>query len=81
MKHNIVKVLKKTGTAVKGSVTLPTSYGTVSAGQVGVVAPAASVPQEARVIESNSEYAIIEVTCSCGNKMHIQCNYGGLTKQ
>ncbi len=32
-------------------------------------------PQEAKIIESNDEYAIIEVVCSCGQKCHIQCNY------
>ena len=47
---------------------------------VGAPATSASVPQEARVIESNSEYAILEVICGCGNKMHIQCNYGDMTK-
>jgi hypothetical protein len=34
-----------------------------------------SQPQQVRIVESNSEYAIIEVTCSCGSKSYIQCNY------
>jgi len=37
-------------------------------------------PQQARILESNDEYAIIEVTCSCGAKSHIQCNYASMTK-
>jgi len=36
--------------------------------------------QQARILESNDEYAIIEVTCSCGAKSHVQCNYASLTK-
>jgi len=64
---------------MSGSVTLPISYGG-PAGKESAAVPAAavSVPREARVIESNSEYAILEVICSCGSKMHIQCNYGGM---
>ena len=48
----------------------------------GAHAPAAhaGTPQQARILESNDEYAIIEVTCSCGAKSHIQCNYASLTK-
>jgi hypothetical protein len=34
-----------------------------------------SEPMQARIVESNTDYAIIEVTCSCGQKTHIQCNY------
>ena len=40
--------------------------------------PSGAVPHEpmqARIVESNTDYAIIEVTCSCGQKSHIQCNY------
>ncbi|MBE0534101.1 MAG: hypothetical protein IH624_00425 [Phycisphaerae bacterium] len=40
----------------------------------------APAPQQARILESNDEYAIIEVTCSCGAKSHIQCNYASMTK-
>jgi hypothetical protein len=32
-------------------------------------------PMQARIVESNTDYAIIEVTCSCGLKTHVQCNY------
>ena len=45
--------------------------------------PSGAVPSEpiqARIVESNTDYAIIEVTCSCGQKSHIQCNYVNTTK-
>jgi hypothetical protein len=37
--------------------------------------PASSVPVSARIIESQPQYAIIEVTCSCGTKTHIRCEF------
>jgi len=71
-----VQVLKQHQVEIRGSVCL--SPGAKTQGRV--LAPRAGgavcgVPQQARVIESNSEYAIIEVVCSCGGKSHIQCNY------
>lgn len=36
-----------------------------------------SVPKEARILEKHPEYAVIEVTCSCGEKMVLQCQYAG----
>jgi hypothetical protein len=34
-------------------------------------APAASV----RIVENHPEYAVIEVTCSCGKTTHVRCEY------
>ncbi len=45
--------------------------------------PSGAVPHEpmqARIVESNTDYAVIEVTCSCGQKSHIQCNYVNTAK-
>lgn len=45
--------------------------------------PSGAVPSEplqARIVESNTDYAIIEVICSCGQKTHIQCNYVNTAK-
>jgi hypothetical protein len=82
MALNSATVLKKNQVQTGGSVRLTRGGGnapvrTLPSGQTA--APA--VPQEARVIESNNEYAIIEVKCSCGQTMHIQCNYAHLTQQ
>ena len=41
---------------------------------------AAAKVQQARIIESNSEYAILEITCGCGSKSHIQCNYADIAQ-
>ncbi len=41
--------------------------------------PAASAeqPKQVRIVENNDQFAIIEITCSCGNKMHVKCQYNG----
>lgn len=36
---------------------------------------APSVPAEARIVENHPEFAVIELTCSCGNKTFLRCNY------
>jgi hypothetical protein len=30
---------------------------------------------QARIVESQPQYAIIEVTCTCGTKTHIRCEF------
>ncbi|HBG26581.1 MAG: hypothetical protein A2Y10_16225 [Planctomycetes bacterium GWF2_41_51] len=35
----------------------------------------ASVPIQARIVESQPQFAVIEVICSCGTKTHIRCEY------
>ena len=35
-----------------------------------------STAQEARIVESNDEYAVIEIVCGCGGKSFVQCNFG-----
>ena len=32
-------------------------------------------PAQARVIENHADYAIIELTCSCGCVTNLRCNY------
>jgi hypothetical protein len=76
-----VKVMKKNGVAVGGSVRIGPGKGlapvrTNSASRA--CPPTAGAAQQARIIESNAEYAVIEITCACGTKSHIQCNYGNL---
>jgi hypothetical protein len=35
-----------------------------------------SAAREARIVESNDEYAVIEIVCACGGKSFVQCNFG-----
>ena len=31
---------------------------------------------QVRIAENQQEFAVIEVTCSCGSKIYIKCEYG-----
>ena len=35
-----------------------------------------AVPQ-ARIVENHPEYAVIEITCTCGAGMYLRCEYAG----
>ena len=41
---------------------------------------ASSAPQ-VRILENHTEYAVIEVTCSCGTTMSLKCEYAGAAAQ
>lgn len=30
---------------------------------------------QAKVVETNPEFAVLEITCSCGTKTHVRCEY------
>ncbi len=34
----------------------------------------AGAPQ-ARIVENNADYAIVEITCRCGGKTRVRCDY------
>jgi len=34
---------------------------------------------QVRFLENHPQYAVIEVTCSCGAKMSLKCDYAGAT--
>ena len=42
---------------------------------------AASSAPQVRILENHPEYAVLEVTCSCGRKMSLKCEYAGATAQ
>lgn len=74
-----VQVLKRDKIEVSGSIRLTPAAGvhpvrTPNSSRMSPLTP--GMAQQARIIESNNEYAIIEITCSCGCKSHIQCNFG-----
>jgi len=76
-----VKVIKKNGAAVGGSVRIGPGMGRAPVrtnASLRPHTPTAGAAQQARIIESNAEYAIIEITCACGHKSHIQCNYANV---
>lgn len=42
---------------------------------------AASSAPKVRILENHPEYAVIEVTCSCGTTISIKCEYASATAQ
>ena len=79
MTHKPVKVVKNEQVVVDGNVCIKLGSGieAVAVSTVGQSIGPGDIEQ-ARVIESNEQYAIIEIICSCGAKSHIQCNYGDI---
>jgi hypothetical protein len=45
-----------------------------AAPQVGT-APTTTAPARVRIAENHPEYALIEVTCSCGKITYVRCDY------
>ena len=39
---------------------------------------ATSGPARVRIVQNHSQYAVLEVTCTCGQTMHLRCDYGGV---
>ena len=72
MRCKVIRVLKKEQVKAGGSVQLGDCADT-PVESVGTTA------RQARIVESNNEYAIIEIICGCGQKTHVQCNYSQLT--
>ncbi|HEX41141.1 MAG TPA: hypothetical protein ENN81_03680 [Phycisphaerales bacterium] len=39
------------------------------------------VPAQAHVVERHPQYAVVEVTCACGSKMYVRCDYARTSQQ
>ena len=48
----------------------------IEAGQTSTSSEnAISSPAQVRIVENKPEFAVMEVTCGCGAKTHIRCEY------
>lgn len=67
------RVLKAGEVKLQGSYRLGVNNAPVSR----PVTAAHTQPQapKAFIVEKNTEYAVIEVVCSCGSTMHVRCDY------
>ncbi|MEJ2701014.1 MAG: hypothetical protein P8Z79_01085 [Sedimentisphaerales bacterium] len=45
------------------------------AGAVPQQKNATSAPTRVRIVQNHSQYAVLEVTCTCGKTMHLRCEY------
>jgi len=79
-----IRVLKSNQVTVSGSVRLTPEAAVApvrTAFSAGADTPLTGrAPQSAHIVESNSDYAVIEIVCSCGAKNHVQCNYADVAK-
>ena len=37
----------------------------------------ASAAPHVRIVENRTEFAVMEITCSCGTRTYLKCEYGG----
>lgn len=67
-------IIKSSDVRVEGRFRLDGSQsGPCSTGTKGMVLAGA----QARIVESQAEFAVIEVTCGCGARNYIRCEYIG----
>lgn len=77
MLDKYAEVIKKEHIVMDGSVCI-SPLGDVNVGsQIPTTIPKSTMTaaSHVKVIESNNEHAIIEVTCACGSKNQIECNF------
>ena len=77
MIHRLVTLLKS-DTVKMGEQSVAISPGAAagSADASSAAPTGQSAAREARIVESNDEYAVIEIVCGCGGKSFVQCNFG-----
>ena len=67
-------VLKASEVHLASPVQLSLDQGSAPAPQAGA-APVAAAPARIRIAETHPEYALMEVTCSCGKITYVRCDY------
>lgn len=68
------RILRKDDVELDGRYQLDLGPGEIEASEPVHINTSASEPQ-AIITENQTEYAVIEVTCSCGTKMCLKCEY------
>jgi len=72
------RILKSNDVKLEGQFLLDAAQAGLDSPKQQVVA--SSAPQ-VRILENHPEYAVIEVTCSCGKRMSLKCEYAGAAAQ
>jgi hypothetical protein len=75
MRHSACRILKESEVKVDGQFTLDivqaeTNQSEKSATDLG--------QPQVRIAESQSDFSVIEITCSCGTSMFLRCEYAGV---
>jgi hypothetical protein len=72
MRNTANRILKKSDVKLEGQFTLDIVQSETSSSKE----PAEDlVESQVRIVESQSEYSVIEITCSCGTSMNLRCEY------
>lgn len=72
MLKTATRILKSENIKLEGRFQL--DIGQAESGLPKQTIPASSPPQ-VRMVENHPDYAVIEVTCSCGSKISVRCDY------
>jgi hypothetical protein len=70
------RILKSDDVKLEGQYHLDAAQAEFAAGEPQQRSAVLAAPQ-VRISENHPEYAVIEVTCSCGTKMCLRCEYAG----
>ena len=72
MQSQIGHILKSSDVKLEGQFRLDVDQNiTASTNQKNVTLS----PAQVRIVENHPEFAVVEVTCGCGTKTHIRCEY------
>ncbi|MHC4122675.1 MAG: hypothetical protein ACYSSI_03805 [Planctomycetota bacterium] len=72
MENAARRILKSDNVRLEGQFHLDSSQGNPGLANRKNVT---STPAQVRIMENHPEFAVIEVTCGCGVKTHIRCEY------
>ena len=72
MRYTSNRILKGSDVKVEGQFTLDVMHvETDSSKQTST----ALVEPRVRIVQSESDFSVIEITCSCGESIHLRCEY------
>ena len=74
MRYSACRILKESEVKIDGQFTLDIVQAETSPSKETA---AGSVEPQVHIVESQSEFSVIEITCSCGKSMHLRCEYAG----
>ena len=75
MRNTANRILKESDVKLDGQFTLDIVQTKTSSSKEPA---AALVEPQVRIVESQSEFSVIEITCSCGTSMNLRCEYAGV---
>jgi hypothetical protein len=75
MRNTATRILKESEVKLEGQFTLDiVQTETSPSGEPA----AALVEPQVRIVESQSEFSVMEITCSCGTSMFLRCEYASV---